>query len=425
MRTREQMGLEVSGHVKIVDDLGNVLVDKDNAVHPQNIARVFARGLANENNYFAHRIAFGNGGTLTDAAFTITYRTPNDGQPPDVRTWDSRLYHETYSEIVDEGNGVLNPNLGKDPGSAGPDTGIRPGGGAVPSNDPPSVPHVSGPGVRSVEQGLTSDVIITCVLNANEPSGQYLTDMQGPYENTETSFTFDEIGLYTTGSPAIDTSGSHDVDVGNKTSSDDTGLLAGTVYGFKVSIDGSAFRGIYFSTPPTGGSGVGGEILYGDLCEAINMGQFAWNDSWTQSPLFQSRVYITDDTGNFPSITGQQTYGFLRFLSGMVGEDSSIIVEDLVPPAQVEPDNGLLSGATALPLFASLNQPTGGILRTPVQGIEAGVQNNPVEPEKERERLLTHLIFSPVLKAANRTLTITYTLTISVARTQEYDECNP
>jgi hypothetical protein len=38
-------------------------------------------------------------------------------------------------------------------------------------------------------------------------------------------------------------------------------------------------------------------------------------------------------------------------------------------------------------------------------------------PALERERLITHLIFSPITKAANRTLTITYTLTISVART--------
>ena len=53
----------VTGHLKIVDDLGAVLVDKDNAVHPQNMARVIARGLANETNNFVNYIAFGNGGT--------------------------------------------------------------------------------------------------------------------------------------------------------------------------------------------------------------------------------------------------------------------------------------------------------------------------------------------------------------------------
>ena len=52
----------------------------------------------------------------------------------------------------------------------------------------------------------------------------------------------------------------------------------------------------------------------------------------------------------------------------------------------------------------------------PVDGADAGVQNNPVFPQLERERLLTHIIFSPVTKTANRTIAITYTLTVSVAR---------
>jgi hypothetical protein len=68
------------------------------------------------------------------------------------------------------------------------------------------------------------------------------------------------------------------------------------------------------------------------------------------------------------------------------------------------------------PLVSSLNPPTGGIIQTSVAGKNQGVQNNPVSPALERERMLTHIIFAPVLKAANRVLTITYTLTISVAR---------
>ena len=37
--------VKVKGHLHIADDLGNVLVDKDNAVHPQNMSRVIARAL--------------------------------------------------------------------------------------------------------------------------------------------------------------------------------------------------------------------------------------------------------------------------------------------------------------------------------------------------------------------------------------------
>lgn len=399
----QYLPVKVLGHVKIEDDLGNVLVDKKNAVHPQNVARVIARALSNESNYQIYRIAFGNGGTTIDAASTITYKTPNDGQSPDVRTWDSRLYHETYSEIINEGLVALNADLGTDPGSAGPNVGTRPGGGAVPSGDPTSVPHVSGPGVRSNELGLTSEVVITSVLNPQEPAGQFSSD--GTNTNTESSFTFDEIGLFTTGAPAIDSNGSHDIDVGTRSSEDDSTLLSNTQYSFNIAVDGGAAQEITFTTPAAGGSGSGGEILYGDLCEAINTGDINWNVAWAGSNPLPSgaTVAITDNTTSFPTITGAQTYGFLRFTSATVGATSSIV---------------LTAGTTGLDLFANLNSPTGGTIETAADGQDAGVQNDPVNPTTERERLLTHLIFSPVLKSANRVLTITYTLTISVARTQ-------
>lgn len=395
--------LDVKGHCLIKDDLGEVLLDKDNAVHPQNVARVIARALANEGNSHIHRIAFGNGGTVTDAAFTITYNTPNDGQPPDVRTWDSRLYNETYSEIIDEGDITINPLLGTDPGSAGPNVGNRPGGGADPSGDPASLPHVSGPGVRSNDLGLTSEIVITSVLNPGEPSGQSATDTGST--DTESSFTFDEIGLYTTGSPAIDSNGYQDIDVGNRTAEDDSGLIANQTYDFIVTIDGGAPETITFTVPAAGGSGSGGEVLYGDICEAINTGDTNWNLAWGGSnplPGVGTTMSITNDSLSFSTIVGAQTYGFLRVISGTTGATSSV----------------LLQAGVANDMVAALNPPTGGNILTAVNGEDAGVQNDPVNSDTERERLLTHLIFSPILKSANRVLTITYTLTVSVARTQ-------
>lgn len=397
--------ISVKGHVHIEDDLGAVLLDKDNAIHPQNMARVIARALSNESNFGIHRIAFGNGGTLVDSAFTITYNTVNDGQSPDVRTWDSRIYSETYSEIVDEGNAVLNPLLGTDPGSAGPNAGTRPGGGTDVGSDPASVPHVSGPGVKSNELGLTSEVVITAVLNPNEPTGQFLTDNQAPSGNTESSFTFDEIGLYTSGSPAIDSTGTQDINIGNRTSEDDSTLLANTQYSFIISVDGGSPQVIEFTTPAAGGSGPGGELLYGDVAEAINSGNPLWNVTWAgASPLpGSSAIAITDNTLSFPSITGSQTYGFLRVSSGTTGATSAI---------QLTPGN------IGLDMLAGLNAPVGGVVISANNGKNAGVQNDPVNPAAERERLLTQLIFSPVLKSANRSLFVTYTLTVSVARTE-------
>lgn len=398
------ISVNVKGHCKIVDDLGQVLLDKDNAIHPQNMARVFARALANEHNYYVDRIAFGNGGTVVDAAYTITYKTPNDGQSPDIATWDSRIYNETYSEIINEGQSVLNPDLGTDPGSADINTGVRTGGGAVPADDPATVLHVSGPGVRSVELGLTSEVVITAVLNSAEPMGQYLTDNLAPTEFTDTSFTFDEIGLYTSGAPAIDTSGYQQVDVGDRISTDDTGLAPNTAYSFNIAVDGGLPVTVSFTTPVGGGSGANGEILYGDLCEAINTGAVSWGFPGSSVLPGSAGVSITDLTGGtFPSIADAQTYGFLKFQSGSAGTASTIS----------------LAGAQTNAFIAALNPPTGSSLLAPVAGKDAGIQNNPTDPQTERERLLAHLIFSPILKAADRTLTITYTLTISVARTPQ------
>lgn len=383
---KSSCSFDIKGHVHIKDDLGNVLLDKDNAIHPQNMARVIARALADESNYYIYKMAFGHGGTAVNAAFTITYNRPHDGQPPDVKTWDSTLYNETFAEIVDEGQLTLNPLLNTNPP---PGEGSNPGGGDVPAGDPPTVLHVSGPGTRSTELGLTSEVVIVCVLNANEPTGQFLTDSN--VTSTTTSFEFDEIGLYTSGAPQTDTNGYQYVDVGNRVSTDNTGLLTSTGYTFTIVVDGGGSQVIAFTTP-VAGSGPSGQILYGDLCEAIN----THDPAWGSPTIVGATVSITDVSGSFPSIVNAQTFGNLKFTSNTTGPISAIA----------------LSGT----MFGFINPPTGGTIKTAVPGIAAGVQNNPVTPTLERERLLAHLIFSPVLKAANRTLTVTYTITIAVAR---------
>lgn len=395
----------VVGHCHIEDDLGNVLVDKFNAIHPQNIARIFARALANEPNSYINRIAFGNGGTVVDAAYTVTYRTPNDGQPPDIATWQSRLYNETYSEIIDDGMITLNPLLGTDPGSADLNTGVRPGGGSVPSSDRETVIHTAGgPGVISNELGLQSEVIISAEINGDEPRGQFATDNNAPSEFTESDFVFDEIGLYTGGAPAIATNGYQNIDVGNRSSVDDSGLLPGTQYQFNIQVDGGTTVTIAFTTPVTGGSGAGGQILYGDFCQAVNTGSTQWGFTGINPLPGNATMSITDTSGgSFSTITGSQTFGFLRISSPSTGLTSSVN----------------LAGAQTTNLLTSLNPPVGASLMTASTGSIAGWQNNPSNPDQERERLLAHLIFSPVLKAANRTLLITYTLTISVARSPQ------
>lgn len=400
----EKITLTATGRVQIYDhELGTVATDADlirdeyNAIHPRNLARVTCRALAHEHNYYIYRMAFGNGGTTIDAAYNVVYKTPNDGQLPDLATWDSRLYHETYSEIVDAGQVTLNPLLGTDPGSADSNTGSRPGGGAVPASDPVSIPHVSGPGVRSFENGLTSEVVVTCVLNGDEPRSQNLTGQTG----NDTAFTFDEIGLYSPGAPAIDTKGYQYIDVGNRaTSTTPTGLQLSTTYRFDISVDGGPVQIITFTTPATGGSGPSGQILYGDLCEAMNTGAVAWGLVGEAVP--GARFLITDNTGGtFPTINGVQTYGYLKVESTASGTGATID----------------LTGPNTNALLVQLNQPYGATLLPAVSGTLAGVENAPTNPTTERERLLTHLIFSPVEKTAQRSLTIRYTITIGYERT--------
>ena len=365
MKTKElSLPVNIHGHVKITDDLGEVLLDATNAIHPQNAARVIARALANEDNFYVHRIAYGNGGTIVDAAYTITYRTPNDGQEPDTAEWKSKLYNETYTEVVDDSN----INIGS-------------GAGSIPSSDPTSTPS-SGPGVRSNEIGLISQVTINSVLNPFEPLGQTATDILAPTESTEDAFVFDEIGLFTAGSPHSATKGYQDINVSNKLNSDLTGLIINSPYEFDIKIDGGTTQHVTVNIGT--GTGVGGQILYSDLIDAI-----------ASSGLVSCTSTISDSSGSV------NTYGALRFTSATSGSTSSV---QIIIPAVI-PTNWLFNNLTG---FTSVE--------AAVNGKNPGDKNNPTNPTMEGERLLSHLIFSPVRKSANRTLTIVYTLTVQVAR---------
>lgn len=361
----------VIGHVKITDDLGDTLLDKKNAVHPQNMARVIARALASEDNHAIHRIAFGNGGTAVTGVGEITYYTPNDGIT-DNAGYQSRLYNETYYEVIDE-NGVL----------------VSTGPGANPADDPASIPNVSGsgPGVFSEETGVISKVIITAVLNPGEPSGQFSNDNQAPIEDSESDFTFDEIGLFTSGAPLAPTSGYQNVNVAGKTNLSPTGLIDGIAYYFDITVDGTPITVTLAPLVLNGGTGSGGAYIYDDIIPLINA-----------QLLGLAVCEITT-----PGVV--QTYGMLRFTSTSTGASSTVAILDETIGSP---------GPTSSWLFGQLLDFVEIV--PPVAGVNIGVQNAPTAPSTEADRMLTHIIFSPVLKSANRTLTINYTLTIQVAQ---------
>lgn len=366
-----------------------VLVDKSNAVHRANMARAIARGLAHEPNYYIYRMAFGNGGTFRDAAGNLVYNPPNDGRDGST---ESRLYHETYSEVVDETDAFF----GEDPGSA--ESGnIRPGGGAVPTDDP------TGGGVVSQEVGSKSNVIVKCYINTNEPVGQSTT-LYGPNvipDPDDRCFQFDELGLYTFGAPATKSHGFSSVTTNNATSESATVLLPSTEYNISLTVDGNTLAAVLET--PAGGTGPANEFTYGDICEGINTG--AWIKSGDPIKDFVL-VYITDRSGGtYPSIIGKQSYGYLMFESKTVGTTSSVTLNC----ASVA-DNFFFALTDGSCTLVNVNK---------ADGKNAGVANDPANPANERERLLTHLIFDPIHKSTHRSLEIEYILTISVAQTTD------
>jgi hypothetical protein len=147
------------GFVKIHDpNTGEVLVDKKNAIHYENISLAMAQTLADRNIGYIYEMAFGNGGSSVDPTGVITYLPPNTtGQNAD-------LYNQTYSKVVDD-NSAANTD---------------------PENNKLTPLHVSGT--------VYSDILVTCLLDYGEPAQQQAFDNS---TNFNGEFVFDELGLKT------------------------------------------------------------------------------------------------------------------------------------------------------------------------------------------------------------------------------------
>lgn len=157
-----QPGLtKIEGFVKISDPVtGEILVDKKNAIHYENISIAMAQSLSNrtaeQGGGWIYEMAFGNGGSSVDPTGVITYLPPNTtGQNAD-------LYNETYFKVVDD-NSAANTD---------------------PANNKMSVLHTSGT--------VYTDILVTCLLDYGEPIGQQAFDNS---TNFNGEFVFDELGL--------------------------------------------------------------------------------------------------------------------------------------------------------------------------------------------------------------------------------------
>ena len=155
-KPNEQGSVRIQGHIKIFDpETKEVFVDKRNAIHYENFSIALASSISN-NGGFISEMAFGNGGSRVDPTGIITYLTPNS-----VGT-NAALYNQTYYKIVD----------GQNPYDVDPSRNFM------------EVRHVPGTPY--------SDVLVTCLLDFGEPSGQAAFDTS---VNQDGTYVFDELGL--------------------------------------------------------------------------------------------------------------------------------------------------------------------------------------------------------------------------------------
>lgn len=156
-KLNEHNGTLIQGHIKILDpNTGEILVNKRNAIHYENMSIGLAESLANEGQGFINSMVFGTGGTYIDPTGIVTYLTPNSTGT------NATLYNQTFSKVVDD-RSVSNTD---------------------PVRNKIETRHVSGTNY--------TDILVTCLLDYGEPSGQDAVDAA---TGTESLYVFDELGL--------------------------------------------------------------------------------------------------------------------------------------------------------------------------------------------------------------------------------------
>jgi len=149
--------VKIEGFIKITNpETGEVLVDKKNAIHYENMSEALATTLANRGYGYIYQMAFGNGGSSIDSSGIITYL------PPNTTGQNASLYNQTYAKIVDDTN-ILNTN---------------------PARNRMTINHISG--------NLYTDILVQCLLDYGEPAGQDAFDNG---TSTTSAYVFDELGL--------------------------------------------------------------------------------------------------------------------------------------------------------------------------------------------------------------------------------------
>jgi hypothetical protein len=149
--------LKIEGFFKVYDpNTGEVLLEKKNAIHYENISEAIANTLSSRGYGSIYKMAFGNGGASVDETGIITYL------PPNTTGQNAALYNQTFAKVVDD-TSVLNVD---------------------PSRNKMIISHTSGK--------VYTDIVVQCLLDYGEPAGQTAFDNGTQFES---QYTFDELGL--------------------------------------------------------------------------------------------------------------------------------------------------------------------------------------------------------------------------------------
>ena len=151
------LSYKVEGFLKIYDpNDGEVFVEKNNAINYENMSEAIADTLSSRGIGEIYQMAFGNGGAAVDQTGVITYL------PPNVTGQNAALYNQTYAKIVDD-TSVFNLD---------------------PTRNKMTVFHTTG--------RTYTDILVQCLLDYGEPSGQDAFDNS---TNADGTYIFDELGL--------------------------------------------------------------------------------------------------------------------------------------------------------------------------------------------------------------------------------------
>jgi len=153
----DNAGLNMSGHIIIRDaDTKEEFINKRNAIHYGNMARIVAEALNNAADSYVNFIAFGNGGTSVDAAGgKVLYRSPRVSEAYEA---SASLYNKTYHKDIQ----------------------------GVESNSDNKIEIITG--------ASYTDIKMTVTLGYNEPAGQDVFDSS---TTNIGDYVFDELGVFT------------------------------------------------------------------------------------------------------------------------------------------------------------------------------------------------------------------------------------